>query len=207
MNQFSNNASSNSTQPSAAVGGIPSVRNTALRATQTQTPQGLRRIEPGAAPQQVARRQPESQRGLATSEGRKMVIAAEITLSGQISKCDYLVVEGGVEGMRYDGRSLEVTESGFFNGSIEVDSADIAGVFEGIMHVRGRLSIQPTGRITGTVRYGELEINAGGQVNGELQSIQNATADVVSTSRQRSNPSQGDAEKAESSPRETAAAS
>ena len=107
-----------------------------------------------------------------SGEGRRMVVAKDITLAGQISKCDYLVVEGAVEGMRYDGQALEVAEGGSFNGSIEVDSAEIAGIFEGVVVVRGRLTIRPTGRITGTVRYGEIEINAGGQVNGELQGMQ-----------------------------------
>lgn len=115
-----------------------------------------------------------------SGEGRRMVVAKDITLAGQISKCDYLVVEGAVEGMRYDGQALEVTEGGSFNGSIEVDSAEIAGTFEGVVVVRGRLTVRPTGRITGTVRYGEIEINAGGQVNGELQGMQQSALRATS---------------------------
>jgi cytoskeletal protein CcmA (bactofilin family) len=113
------------------------------------------------------RRTPESgSRG--SPEGRRLVVAKDITLTGQISKCDFLVVEGAVEGMRYEGQSLEVAEGGSFNGNIEVDNAEVSGSFDGSISVRGRLTIRPTGRVAGTIRYGEIEINAGGQVTGEM---------------------------------------
>jgi cytoskeletal protein CcmA (bactofilin family) len=113
------------------------------------------------------RRTPESTRS-GSPEGRRLVVAKDITLTGQISKCDFLVVEGAVEGMRYEGQSLEVAEGGSFNGNIEVDNAEISGAFDGSISVRGRLTIRPTGRVAGTIRYGEIEINAGGQVTGEM---------------------------------------
>lgn len=145
----------------------------ALRATPPST---VRRVVDMPSAPSMRRPPSDGPRfGTSSGEGRRMVVAKDITLAGQISKCDYLVVEGAVEGMRYDGQALEVAEGGAFNGSIEVDSAEIAGNFEGVVVVRGRLTIRPTGRITGTVRYGEIEINAGGQVNGELQSMQPST--------------------------------
>lgn len=136
-----------------------------LRATPPAMPR--RAVE---APNSV-RRPPEPAARYAQLEGRRMVVAKEITLSGQISKCDHLIVEGSVENMRYDGQSLEVVEGGVFNGMIEVETAVIAGLFDGTMTVRGQLVIRASGRVTGTIRYGELEVNTGGQLNGELQSI------------------------------------
>jgi cytoskeletal protein CcmA (bactofilin family) len=103
------------------------------------------------------------------TDGRRLVVGKDITLAGQISKCDYLIVEGMVEGMRYEGQSLEVTDSGSFSGNIEVDNADISGSFEGTMLVKNRLTIRPTGRVQGTIRYSELEVNAGGHIAGEIK--------------------------------------
>lgn len=157
---------------------------------------------PGTAP--AVRRPPVDGPRYGQGEGRRMVVARDITLAGQISKCDTLIVEGAVEGMRYDGQSLEVAEGGSFNGSIEVDTAEIAGTFEGVVVVRGRLSVRPTGRIVGTVRYGEIEINAGGQINGELQSMQTSPARSVMSA---SSSSLDDAEDDTSTTAETSAAS
>jgi cytoskeletal protein CcmA (bactofilin family) len=108
------------------------------------------------------------------TDGRRLVVGKDITLAGQISKCDYLIVEGMVEGMRYEGQSLEVAEGGSFSGNIEVDNADVSGVFDGTMSVRGRLTVRPTGRVSGNIRYSEMEINAGGQITGEIKVLEGA---------------------------------
>ena len=49
------------------------------------------------------------------------------------------------------------------------ENADIAGRYDGQLVVHGRLTVRSTGRISGMVKYGELEINAGGQIIGEMQ--------------------------------------
>ncbi len=100
---------------------------------------------------------------------RKLIVGREISLSGEISACDMLVVEGLVEATLRDGRLIEIAESGFFKGTVEIDEADLAGRFEGHLRVRGRMKVRSTGRIHGTIRYGELEVEAGGQLVGDVQ--------------------------------------
>jgi cytoskeletal protein CcmA (bactofilin family) len=114
---------------------------------------------------------PVSSASLSTSgnEMRKLIVGRDISLSGEISACDVLVVEGTVEAKLRDGRNIEIAESGLFKGSVEIDEADIGGRFEGDISVRGRLRLRSTGRITGSIRYGELEVEAGGQLIGEIQ--------------------------------------
>ena len=70
-----------------------------------------------------------------------------------------------------DGKMIEITECGQFRGSVEIENADIAGRYDGQLVVHGRLTVRSTGRISGTVKYGELEVNAGGQIIGEIQHI------------------------------------
>ncbi len=100
---------------------------------------------------------------------RKLIVGREISLSGNITACDILVVEGHIEATLRDGRHLEITEAGHFKGSAEVDEADIAGKFEGTLTVRGRLKLRSTGQIEGTLSYGEIEVEAGGRLTGELK--------------------------------------
>jgi cytoskeletal protein CcmA (bactofilin family) len=101
-------------------------------------------------------------------ENGRLTVGQEIKLSGEIKSCDRLVVEGTVEAQLSDSRALEVTETGIFRGTAEVDMAEINGVFEGELNVEGRLFIRAQGRVSGNVRYGELEIERGGRIAGEI---------------------------------------
>jgi hypothetical protein len=44
-----------------------------------------------------------------------------------------------------------------------------SGRFEGDLIVRNRLLIKATGRVSGTIRYGQIEIECGGQIFGDIQ--------------------------------------
>ena len=67
-----------------------------------------------------------------------------------------------------DSRVMEIAPPGRFKGAAEIDVAEIHGHFEGTLTVRDRLVIHPTGRVTGTVRYGKISIAEGGQLSGDV---------------------------------------
>jgi cytoskeletal protein CcmA (bactofilin family) len=102
-------------------------------------------------------------------ETRKLIVGREISLSGEITACDRLVVEGSVEANLANCRDIDIAETGLFKGSASIDDAEIRGRFEGTLNVRRRLLIRATGRVIGTVRYGQIEIECGGQISGEIQ--------------------------------------
>lgn len=105
---------------------------------------------------------------LSSPEGKKLIVGREIELSGNISSCDKLVVEGRVEAELSDCRQIEIASSGVFKGSAAIDMAEISGNFEGNLTARDILIVRSTGRITGTVRFGKLEIERGGEVVGDI---------------------------------------
>jgi cytoskeletal protein CcmA (bactofilin family) len=103
------------------------------------------------------------------SEHRKLIVGREIALSGEISSCDRLVVEGSVEANLANCHDIDIAESGLFKGSASIDEAEIRGRFEGDLTVRNRLLIRATGQVVGKVRYGQLEVECGGRVSGDVQ--------------------------------------
>jgi len=106
----------------------------------------------------------------AEAEIRQLIVGREISLSGEIKACDRLVVEGSVEANLANCRDIDIADSGLFKGSAAIDEAVIRGRFEGTLSVKGRLYIRATGKVVGTVRYGTIEIERGGQISGDVQS-------------------------------------
>lgn len=103
------------------------------------------------------------------TELRTLIVGREIALSGEISSCDRLVVEGSVEANLANCRFMDIAESGLFKGSASIDEAEIRGRFEGSLTARKRLIVRATGKIVAKVSYVQIEIEAGGQLSGEIQ--------------------------------------
>ena len=100
--------------------------------------------------------------------GSKLIVGPNIKLKGvEITDCDTLVVEGLVEATM-DSRVMQIAVQGAFKGSAEIDVAEIRGEFNGNLTVRQKLVIYSTGKVTGTIRYGKLVIEEGGQLAGEI---------------------------------------
>lgn len=125
---------------------------------------------PARPPQQQARPEP--------SERRTLVVGRGISLQGTVSDAERLAVEGTVESEMIQAAELYVAQSGVFRGEVQVEDAEIAGLFDGTITVRGNLVIRSTGKLTGTARYRKLSVEEGGQVSGrmEMLSEQQATA-------------------------------
>jgi cytoskeletal protein CcmA (bactofilin family) len=139
--------------------------------------------QPAARPSEVKRRPTEvapSPRRVERpapiqSESRRLIVGRDISLNGEISSCDRLMVEGSVEASISDCREIEIAQTGHFKGTAEIDNADIAGHFEGSLTVRDRLLVRATGRVSGEVRYARLEVQSGGRIAGSIDELSGPT--------------------------------
>ncbi len=118
---------------------------------------------------------PLSSNDKSKSAKRVLTVGNDILLKGEIATCDRLVIEGKVDATLNDVHTVEIAECGSFKGSAQIEDAEISGLFEGDLTVRGRLVIYATGRVRGKISYGEIEIERGGELTGEIK-IAGATA-------------------------------
>lgn len=107
---------------------------------------------------------------------RVLTVGADILLKGEIATCDRLVIEGKMDAVLNDVGTVELAESGSFKGVAQVENAEISGLFEGELVVKGRLVIYASGRVRGKITYGEIEIERGGELTGEIKTIASAGA-------------------------------
>jgi cytoskeletal protein CcmA (bactofilin family) len=149
--------------------------NSPLNATSTQPGTSSSSVKPGGTPVGMS---PGSSVGsapqpaaapVANEGGSKLIVGPKIKLTGgQITDCDTLVVEGTVEATM-EAREIQIAENGSFSGSAEIDVAHIRGTFDGNLTARQKLVIYSTGKVIGTVRYGKIVIEEGGELAGDTQ--------------------------------------
>lgn len=120
-----------------------------------------------------------------SASDRRLVIGPGITMSGEIESCDNLIVEGTVEASLKGASILDITETGVFYGSVEIEEAVIAGRFEGDITVNGRLTVTSSGSITGTIVYGELAIEAGASIDGRMSPLASAASTSADKPKQK----------------------
>ncbi len=139
---------------------------------------GVARVPPapGAAPAA-----PAAARGPARTEAaerRTMIIGKGISLAGTVTEAEKLVIEGTMESQLLQAQELVISHSGVFKGEVQVEDAEIAGVFDGTLTVNGSLTIRATGRVIGVARSRRLSVEDGGQLSGKMEMI---TGDAPAT--------------------------
>jgi len=92
-----------------------------------------------------------------------------MSVSGTITSCDRLVAEGTVDAKLDGCQHVVVAQTGVFRGTVSTDHADVHGRFEGELVVQKRLLVRAAGHVSGTVSYGEIEIECGGRISGQVK--------------------------------------
>ncbi|MDQ6618262.1 MAG: polymer-forming cytoskeletal protein, partial [Pseudomonadota bacterium] len=126
---------------------------------------------PAAAPAAAASPPAAAAPGAVIS-GSKLLVGINIKLKGvEISDCDNVVIEGHVEATVIS-KAMQIEKPGTLTGTALIDVAEIHGEFTGELTARTRLVIHATGRVSGTIRYGSLVVENGGQLSGDVKQLE-----------------------------------
>jgi len=113
-------------------------------------------------------------------DARTLIVGREISFSGDVTFCERLIIEGSIEVNLQNCQTMMITETGIFRGNGSTENADVRGRVEGDLVVHKRLLIRASGHVSGTITYGEIEIEAGGKISGAIQAHERPTGLKIS---------------------------
>jgi cytoskeletal protein CcmA (bactofilin family) len=114
------------------------------------------------------------------------LIAEDVELRGDLIFTRGIRVDGCIKGdlvgRAVEGRGalLVLSEKGRIEGAVTCRDAVINGTVVGDLHIENFLELQANACVTGSIRYGQLQMDVGAVVRGQLSDAQpEATQDNV----------------------------
>lgn len=104
-----------------------------------------------------------------------LVIGGDAILQGEIRNCREIEVHGYVEGTLEAG-NVVVQPNGRLFGTVRAESAEVHGELQGDVRVKQLIAIKSTGTVTGTVKYGRLAMDEGGELSASVRNVPPAIA-------------------------------
>lgn len=109
-------------------------------------------------------------------EGALSIIAAGMTVSGDIDSNGVVKIEGRVEGTVRAARQVLVGRQGSVKGDIETREAIIGGRVDGGVKAFERVEVQGTAYVAGDVHTKSIVVLEGGRLNGTVRMEDGAAA-------------------------------
>ena len=96
------------------------------------------------------------------------VIGREITIRGNLTGNEDLVVEGRIEGTIALGNHLTIEKSGVVEADVEVEDLTIMGELHGDMTAHASVTISTDAKVVGNIRAPRVIIEDGARFKGNI---------------------------------------
>lgn len=96
------------------------------------------------------------------------VIGASIKVKGNFQGQGNIIVEGFLEGTLKTASDVFIGDQAHVIANIESKGAIINGEVKGSVKIKGYLAIGSSAKISGDIQYGEISIEKGASINGQL---------------------------------------
>lgn len=107
---------------------------------------------------------------------RTLVINRGIYIQGTIQDAEKIVIEGTVETERVTAKELVIEHGGRFQGTADVEVAEISGILDGELTAKSSLQVCATGRLNGNASCRRLQVDDGGEISGKIDMLTNNTS-------------------------------
>jgi len=99
------------------------------------------------------------------------IIGASIKVKGNFQGQGNIIIEGSLEGSLKTNANLFIGEKAKVIANIESKDSIINGELKGNIKTRGYLALGSQAKIFGDIQYGEISIEKGAVINGQLLAL------------------------------------
>ena len=110
---------------------------------------------------------PEPEVKKVNDSSSSLMIGEGVTITGTIKADNEVNIQGTIDG-DIDCNSVTINESGNVKGKVKTEIMTVEGKVEGEVNINSILHIKSKGNVSGKIFYGEIEIDEGGKLSGEI---------------------------------------
>ena len=110
---------------------------------------------------------PKTEKEIVGNSKSSLMIGPGVIITGTIKASNEVTVLGTIDG-DIECNSVTINKTGNVKGKIKTETMTVEGKAEGEVNVNTVLSIKSEGHVSGKVFYGEIQIDEGGKISGEI---------------------------------------
>ena len=109
----------------------------------------------------------EKEKHTSTNLSSSLLIGESVIITGTVKAENEVTIQGSIDG-DVDCHSILVTKTGNIKGKLKAENIKVEGKVEGEININNLLEIYSSGSVNGKVFYGNIQIEEGGKLLGEI---------------------------------------
>ena len=107
------------------------------------------------------------EKNISTNSSSSLLIGESVIITGTVKAENEVTIQGSIDG-DVDCHSVLVTKTGNIKGKLKAENIKVEGKVEGEISIVNLLHIRSKGSVNGKVFYGNIQIEEGGKLLGEI---------------------------------------
>ena len=107
------------------------------------------------------------EKNTSTNLSSSLLIGESVIITGTVKAENEVTIQGSIDG-DVDCHSVLVTKTGNIKGKLKAENIKVEGKVEGEININNLLEIHSSGSVNGKVFYGNIQIEEGGKLLGEI---------------------------------------
>lgn len=99
---------------------------------------------------------------------KRNIIGSDTSIIGDVVSEGDFRIDGKIDGTIKTTGRVVIGKSGYANGKIDCNNAEIEGKFSGKLFVRNQLALKATAKISGEVEINKLYVEPGAEINASV---------------------------------------